>query len=273
MSPFSKSFFIEKYKSVKNITIICDPFLEKLNKLIQSIFPNKFRSLGSRKSWAKKAVADFVYSPNHMAKYQHLHLPGIITMHAYMPEYDEKIKSIIEYNANIAKALITSWNYPFQEFIRTFPQHKIKWHLIPYIAAHNIDKNKQESIKNLPDKYFLYVAFFSERKNQINLIEAYALALNKNPELPKLVLAGGADNKYKQKVKELIIKLDLSINVIVYDYLPDDQISYLYHNCYAVIAPTLWEAASGCVLEAAYVGKPVLCSNVPPLKILQIILI
>lgn len=266
VSPFSKSVYQDKYKSDDNIKIICDPVLEKLNKVIQTFLPGKFKALGSRKSWAKKAKADYVYLPNHMAKYQYHHLPGIITMHAYMPEYDNKIKDIIKFNTNVAKALITSWNYPYQEFLKTFPQHKHKWFLIPYIAAHNVDENKQKPIKNLPQKYFLYVAFFAERKNQLNLVEAYSKAKMKQKDLPKLVLAGGVNNEYKIKVRERIKELNLSEEIIIFDYLPDENISYLYHNCFAVIAPTLWEAASGAVLEATYCGKPVLCSNVPPLK-------
>lgn len=266
VSPFSKSVYQEKYEADKNIKIICDPLLEKLNTLIQSIFPGKFKSLGSRKSWANKAKADFVYLPNHMAEYQYLHLPGIITMHAYLPEYNQKIKDIIKYNAAKAAALITSWNYPYQEFINVFPQHKHKWFLIPYIAAHNVDEANQKPIENLPDKYFLYVAFFSERKNQLRLVKAYAKAKLKNADLPELVLAGGVNNEYKIKVRERVKELKLSDDIIIYDYLPDENISYLYHNCYAVIAPTLWEAASGAALEATYCGKPVLCSDVLPLK-------
>lgn len=265
VSPYSKSYYLNKYRSNKNITIICDPLLEKLNKLIQIFFPDKFKALGCRKGWANIANVDFVYYPNHMSKYQHLHLPGVITMHAYLPEYNQKIKDIIKFNADKATALITSWNFPYQEFIKTFPQHKHKWHLIPYIAAHNVDQNNQTAIFDLPDEYFLYVSFFSERKNQLRLVEAYSIALKKKPDLPKLVLAGGNKSDYKQEVMELIKKHNLTNDVLVFDYLPDEQISYLYHNCYAVIAPTLWEAASGCVLEATHCGKPVLCSNVPPL--------
>lgn len=265
VSPFSKTIYQEKYKDDKNIQIICDPLIEKLNSLVQKIFPGKFKSLGRRKRWAKKAKADFVYSPNHMAKLQHLHLPGILTMHAYMPEYDEKIKNTIKFNADTAYALVTSWNYPYQEFIKTFPQHKNKWHLIPYIAAHNVNEENQKPVKNLPDKYFLYVAFFSERKNQLRLVEAYADAKLKNTILPKLILAGGVNNDYKIEVRNRIKELKLTDDVIIYDYLPEENISFLYHNCYAVIAPTLWEAASGAVVEGTYAGKPVLCSNVPPL--------
>ena len=120
-------------------------------------------------------------------------------------------------------------------------------------------------VKDLPANYFLYVSFFSERKNHLNLVKAYANALKKKWDIPKLVLTGGGKNDYKQKVKDTIQELNLQSDVFIFDYLPDKQISYLYHNCYAVIAPTLWEAASGCVLEATHCGKPVLCSNVPPL--------
>ena len=37
-------------------------------------------------------------------------------------------------------------------------------------------------IKDLPTNYFLYVSFFSERKNHLNLVNAYAIALKKNSE-------------------------------------------------------------------------------------------
>ena len=266
VSPYSKAFYINKYKAYKNISIVCDPYLELLNKLIQFVFPGKYKSLGRRKSWAKKAKVDVVYSPSHMDKYQHLHLPGIITMHAYLPDYDsEKINSTIEYNVNVAAALITSWNYPYQEFLKAFPQHKHKWYLVPYIAAHNVDVNNQMPVDGLPINYLLYVSFFSERKNHLNLVKAYAETRKKRSDIPKLVLVGGGKNDYKLKVKETIKELNLVNDVIIFDYLPDAQISYLYHNCNAVIAPTLWEAASGCVLEATYCGKPVLCADVPPL--------
>lgn len=265
VSPYSKSYYLNKYQSHKNITIICDPVLELVNKLIQLVFPGKYKSLGRRKNWAKKAIADAVYSPNHMDKYQHLHLPGIITIHAYLPDDTSIVSKLISYNAEVAKALITSWNFPYQEFLKTFPQHKHKWHLLPYVASHNIATNKQNPVKDLPKKYFLYVSFFSERKNHLNLVKAYSIALKVKSDIPKLVLVGGGKNDYKQKAKNTIHELNLVNDVFVFDYLPDEQISYLYHNCYAVIAPTLWEAASGCVLEATHCGKPVLCSNVPPL--------
>jgi len=266
VSPFSKYFFINKYGSFKNIKIIYDPILNILNTVVQKVFPGRYKALGRRKSWAKKAKADFVFLPSHLDKYQHIHLPGIIVMHSYLPDYKDKIKRIISFNAKVANILITSWNYPYQEFIKTFPQYKSKWFLLHYIASHNVDENKQKVLKGLPNNYLLYVSFFSERKNQLRLVEAYYNAKRKNSKIPKLVLAGGDNSIYKIKVKELIKKLNFSNNVILYDYLPDGQISFLYHNCLAVIAPTLWEAASGAVLEGTYCGKPVVCSDVPPLK-------
>ncbi len=69
-----------------------------------------------------------------------------------------------------------------------------------------------------------------------------------------------------KKVEELISNLGLQQHIKIFEYLPEEKISYLYHNCYAVISPTLWEAASGAVLEATYCGKPVICSNVEPLS-------
>jgi glycosyltransferase involved in cell wall biosynthesis len=33
-----------------------------------------------------------------------------------------------------------------------------------------------------------------------------------------------------------------------------------------IVAPTLWEAASGTIFEAFWYGKPVACSDIPPLR-------
>jgi len=97
------------------------------------------------------------------------------------------------------------------------------------------------------------------------LVEAYKLAYEKNKDIPLLVFVGGGVIDVKESVKQRIKELHLNEQVLIYDYLPDPQVNFLYKNCYGVIAPTLWEAASGAVLEGVYSKKPVLCSNVPPL--------
>lgn len=266
VSPHSKDFYSEKYLEYKNLNIICDPILNFVYRTINFLSPKKINYVGRRSGWAKKQTVDVVYCPNHMALNQHTHLPSIFTMHAFLPDassrYDENVIS----NVHTASALITSWNYPYQEFIKKLPDCKKKWFLLPYIAMHNIDSTKQEAMSELTRPFFLYVAFFSERKNHLKLVKGYALAKKDKPELPELVLVGSGNNDYKNQVRALVLDLQLNESVKIYDYLPDTKISYLYHNCEAILSPTLWEAASGVVLEGVFCGKPVACSDVPPLK-------
>ncbi len=280
--PFtSRKKYNIKYINDKNIKIISDPvqwaaiysksnnkIISKSMNLIGRTFFRWFNIefLRRRLRWANSIDADLAYYPYHLDELQHFKIPVITTIHALLPNYSELEFKAIDSHIKKAKSLITSWNYPYQELIQKYPFRKDSWYLIHYIATHNVNVDKQIKVEGIDYPYYLYISFFIERKNQINLIHAYNIARNKQINLPKLVLVGAGDKSYKQKVIELISELHLNESIRVFDYLPDENISYLYHNCKAVIAPTLWEAASGAVLEASYCGKPVLCSNVPPLK-------
>jgi glycosyltransferase involved in cell wall biosynthesis len=61
-------------------------------------------------------------------------------------------------------------------------------------------------------------------------------------------------------------ELGVSSNVTFTGFLPVEQVASLYEHSSMIVAPTLWEAASGTVFEAFWYEKPVACSDIPPLR-------
>ena len=264
--PFENlDFYKNRFPFIEPDRIIIDPLQKFISKTVSTFTLGKKDGICVvRKIKNYNTKFDFVFYPFHMMKPFH-DMKIIAAVHALLPEtYDEELR-YVKVLAEKATALITSWNYPLKEFLKFFPERKDDWFLIPFISAHNVNGPTEEVKELVNKKYLLYVSFFGERKNHKRLIEGYKIALDKNNNIPLLVLVGGGINNVKEAVRQRIRELDLSEQILIYDYLPDPKVNFLYRNCYGVIAPTLWEAASGAVLEGVYSGKPILCSNVPPL--------
>ena len=278
----SKKIYEKIYSKDQNINIISDPIegiyhnLKLKSKFLATIVHFFSRVLHKvfgielfrrRKKWANSIKTDVVIYPNHLDDFQHFNIPSISFVHAILPNYDKRRMKFIEERVENANALISLWHYPYNEFINKYPQRKNSWYLIPMFNTVNINHTKQETVNWIKNPYWLDVNFYTERKNRLNLVNAYKLAYEKNNNIPDLIMVGKGKYEYFKDVKNLINKLKISSKIkAIYDFLPASQISYLYHNAKAILAPTLWEAASGSALEATLCGKPVACSNVPPLK-------
>lgn len=260
------NFYKKRFPYIHEEKILIDPLQKFIAMVVSKLTLKKKEGILLHRKVKKYPVHfDYVFYPMHLVKAVHSGFKIISAMHAFLPGTYTKEYKIIEKLVDNSTILITSWNYPYKEFIKNFPQKKKDWFLIPFVSLHNLDGKTNEVVELKNKKFFLYVSFFSERKNHKRLIDAYNLAVKKNNDLPLLVLVGGGGKDIKKMLRKHIDELKLPDRIFIYDYLPDAQVNFLYRNCYGVIAPTLWEAASGAVLEGIYVGKPVLCSNVPPL--------
>lgn len=107
--------------------------------------------------------------------------------------------------------------------------------------------------------YWLNVGTIEPRKNQRRLVEAYAryLALGGAP-MP-LVLAGGKGwlmGDFQQHLKALGIEAQ----VVMIGYVADDELIWLYRNCYANLYPSLFEGFGLPVLEGMQFGAPTVSS-------------
>jgi len=132
----------------------------------------------------------------------------------------------------------------------------------PYILNHNNPSNNVNVINKyrLPETYFFYPAQFVFDKNHKNLIEAVKL-LKEKYNLLSLVLCGAKSNNYDQIVR-MVQDQSLSDNIYFLDFVSNNEIIQLYKSCYAFIMPTFFGPTNIPIVEALYLGAPIICSDV-----------
>lgn len=143
-----------------------------------------------------------------------------------------------------------------------FPEERVR---VIYPASRFVDPtakgNRPQALAHVPAKgFWLSVGTIEPRKNQHRLAEAYAryLALGGAP-MP-LVLAGGK-GWLMDDFQEHLNKLGIAGHVIMTGYVSDDELIWLYRNCYANVYPSLFEGFGLPVLEGMQFGAPTLTSN------------
>lgn len=132
--------------------------------------------------------------------------------------------------------------------------------ITPVYAGSNTKPQKQFE-RPISEAYFLYLGTIEPRKNIPTLIEAF-LELKKENSIPhKLVLAGGIGWKTDE-----IIKKTQNKDIILTDYLKEDEKqSYLQHAD-IFIYPSFYEGFGMPPLEAMSHGIPVITSTGGSLK-------
>ena len=132
----------------------------------------------------------------------------------------------------------------------------------PYILRHDANKDYSYIKKkyDLFDNYIFYPAQFWMHKNHLRLIEAIN-SLKENGLMVNAVFVGSAKNNSDQVI-QLIDKLGLNNQVKILNYVSNEEIIALYKNALALVMPTFFGPTNIPVLEALYLGVPVLCSDI-----------
>lgn len=123
-------------------------------------------------------------------------------------------------------------------------------------------RTKEEilTIKNkykLSKPFILNVGAFEERKNQLNLLEAYAMIASTIEE--DLVLVGQG-KKYKEQVKERIIELKLNDRVHILSSVEHRDLPCIYQAAKIFCFPSLFEGFGIPIIEALFSATPVITS-------------
>ncbi|HEX2535716.1 MAG TPA: glycosyltransferase family 4 protein, partial [Chitinophagaceae bacterium] len=103
----------------------------------------------------------------------------------------------------------------------------------------------------------LFIARFTGHKQPLALIEAFAKALPRRPEL-KLLLVGDGDQK--EEAKALIHRLGISHKVILESFRQD--VPDVLAAADLFVLPSLWEGLPIGLLEAMAMGKAVIATDV-----------
>jgi glycosyltransferase involved in cell wall biosynthesis len=113
--------------------------------------------------------------------------------------------------------------------------------------------------------YLLYVSSIDVYKMQVEVVSAFAL-LNPLERDLKLVLVGPEINKdYSQEVNDVIARHGIGDAVLIPGSVSYDKLPQLYQNASINIFASECENCPNILLEMMASGRPVVCSNYPPM--------
>jgi len=115
------------------------------------------------------------------------------------------------------------------------------------------------------DEFLLTVGTIEPRKNLAILVDAFAEVMRTRPsDQLQLVIAGG-EGWLSGPLFETIRKSPFRDQILLTDYLRDDDLRALYASCSAFVYPSIYEGFGLPPLEAMACGAPVIVSRTPAL--------
>lgn len=163
-----------------------------------------------------------------------------------------------------AKSILVDSKIGKDQMIESYGTDSKKIHILPYIPPEYIFENDKNidihQLYGLPKKYFFYPAQFWSHKNHIALVEATSIIKKQYPDI-YFVFAGSKKNGY-ESIIESIQKLNVSNNIKILDYVPNEHMPGLYKSARGMIMPTFYGPTNIPPLEAMALGCPVAVSNI-----------
>jgi glycosyltransferase involved in cell wall biosynthesis len=107
----------------------------------------------------------------------------------------------------------------------------------------------------------LFIGTLEPRKNLHRLVEAYALLLDRRPDIPDLVLAGALEVPTHDLLSGPVSLAKAIDRVRLTGYVTDEERQRLYREASMLVLPSLEEGFGIPALEAMTIGVPVVVSN------------
>jgi len=224
-----------------------------------------------RSSWAKQCEidVDVVLYPVHKGiKIRHNKKPVVLVMHD-LRDLERNTDGLLPFyydQINSCRAIITSWPHPFQLLKTYFPELVHKFHMIHFSPEPMPDAKdlKNDSLNRL----LLYPSSNGIDKNHENLIQALGILKKQGQERIRIICPGTQTNGRTALLHELAVHNGVQDWISFIGFVPRDHVRWLYQICSGVVTTTKYEAFSGAVFEGFCYGKPIACSNIPPIKML-----
>jgi len=186
------------------------------------------------------------------------------------PDWSTEANRIGCFDGVFRSAVAADWVVAISEasrdhYLRVFPHFPLDRIRVIYPCSRFLDsaevgKRPKAMADIVAGGYWLSVGTVEPRKNQRRLADAYAryLALGGAP-MP-LVFAGGKGwlmDDFQKHLDDLGIRQ----HVIMTGYVSDEELIWLYRNCYANMYPSLFEGFGLPVLEGMQFGAATLAST------------
>ncbi|MBI5181706.1 MAG: glycosyltransferase [Nitrospirae bacterium] len=127
-----------------------------------------------------------------------------------------------------------------------------------------VDKSEVELRYGLPKDFIFTLSGPDYRKNNLRLIEAFAIIINKYKKNIHLVIGGDFSRdhgKEKEGLRSLAKKLAVGDKLVFIGAMAEADILVIYNLSKLFVSPSLYEGFGLPVLEAMAVGIPVAASN------------
>jgi glycosyltransferase involved in cell wall biosynthesis len=186
------------------------------------------------------------------------------------PDWTTEANRIGCFDGVFRSSIAADWIVAISEYSRAhylrlfphFPPDRVK---VVYPCSRFVDAlqvgTKPNSLRELGEgEFWLSVGTIEPRKNQRLLVLAYANYLKAGGRKMPLVLAGGK-GWLMDDFKAYVETLGVADDVVMTGYVSDDELIWLYRNCYGNLYPSLFEGFGLPVLEGMQFGAPTLSSN------------
>ena len=144
---------------------------------------------------------------------------------------------------------------------RIFEESQIKVIEDPHLIIKKINKLKKDELKDIffdKGKILIAIGRMTKQKNYSFLVKNFKKLLSKYTDLKLIIIGDGEEKVY---LKNLIEKLDIINRVKLFNY-EENIYKYLKRSNYYV-STSIWEGSSLAMVDAAYMGIPILCSDCP----------
>lgn len=168
-------------------------------------------------------------------------------------------------SAQVADWIVATSEATRQHYLATFPHYPADRVKVIYQCSrfNNTDEpgKKPKILQDIgKDEFWLSVGTLEPRKNQRQLVEAYARYLARGNKALKLVLAG-RDGWLMDDFQTFLNERGLADQVIITGYVSDKELIWLYKHCFANLYPSFFEGFGLPVLEGMQFGAPTLASK------------
>jgi glycosyltransferase involved in cell wall biosynthesis len=177
-------------------------------------------------------------------------------------EFDRREKILI--NSKKAFLILTNAEIIAKKLINKYGFENNRLKVISQTVPAGIKKNsKIINIPNLelPKKYIFYPAMYLPHKNHKYIIDTINHFKLKNKINLSAVFCGD-DKGYLGDLKQYTKNLNLDNKVLFLNFVSNEQISFLYKNCFALTMPTFSGPTNIPPWEAFYHKKPVFYSSI-----------
>jgi glycosyltransferase involved in cell wall biosynthesis len=115
------------------------------------------------------------------------------------------------------------------------------------------------------DPGLLYVSFIDAYKRQIEVVEEYAVIVQRVTDAPRLTLVGSGDARYLGRLRERIEELKLGERVRVMSSVSHRDVLGMMAAARIAVFASVCENCPNILIEKLHAGLPVLCSDRPPM--------